>query len=423
MTVASPTPAAVAWRSRIVGQGSESPRDLVANPRNWRTHPRHQREALSGVMGQVGWVQQVVVNRTTGHLVDGHLRVEIAADRDEPSVPVVYVELDADEEALVLASLDPLAALAGTDGQRLEALLEEVRPESGDVRQMLADLARGAGLDKPKDGRTNEDEPGAETDRYVAPGETWVLGDHRIVVADARDPVVVRALAGEGSVDLVWTDPPYGVGYVGGTSEQLTIANDDLPDDQLADLLARSLGNAKAALRPGGSMYVAAPGGSRGWLFVDAMTRLGLYRQTIVWVKDAFVLGRSDYHWRHELVHLGVKPGDGVKGSSPVLYGWRRGAAHYFVPERDLDTVWEVPRPKASREHPTMKPVELVRRSISLSSRKGDTVLDPFLGSGSTLIAAETIGRRCLGIEVDPRYAQAAIERWQAFTGKAAARG
>lgn len=411
-----------AWRSRIVGSGEVDPADLIANPRNWRTHPRHQRQALAGMLAEVGWVQSVIVNQRTGHLVDGHLRVELAAAHGD-QVPVVYVDLSEEEEALVLAALDPLAALAGSDKEKLAELLAGVQPEAAELRQVLADLARGAGLDKPTAGLTDEDEPGpVPATPHVQLGDVWALGPHRLVVGDCGDPAILGEVAAPDSVDLVWTDPPYGVSYVGKTAEALTIQNDAMSPAALAAFLTERLSAARAALRPGGVIYVASPGGDRLAPFLTVLLELGLYRQTITWVKDVFVLGRSDYHWRHELLHLGVREGQAVKASSPMLYGWRRGAAHYFVPDRDLDTVWEIPRPKASIEHPTMKPVELVRRCLSFSSRRGDTVLDLFLGSGTTLIAAETIGRRCLAVELEPRYAQSSIERWEAFTGKKADR-
>jgi DNA modification methylase len=129
-------------------------------------------------------------------------------------------------------------------------------------------------------------------------------------------------------------------------------------------------------------------------------------REQLIWVKDVFVMGRHDYHYRHE----------------PILYGWKEGAAHAFAGGRDQDTVWEIPRPRRSEEHPVMKPVELVARAIDNSSRPGDLVYEPFAGSGSTIIAAEQTGRRCLALEIDRHYAQVAIERWQAFTGLTAAK-
>lgn len=142
-----------------------------------------------------------------------------------------------------------------------------------------------------------------------------------------------------------------------------------------------------------------------GLAFRAALNDAGLrLRQAIVWVKDVFVMGRQDYHWRHE----------------DILYGWKDGAAHYFVDDRTLDTVWEIPRPKRSEHHPTTKPLELVARALRNSTRPGQTALDVFMGSGSTLIACEQLGRRCLGVEIDPRYADVAVFRWQDVTGRGA---
>lgn len=403
------------WRSRIVGSGTMTPAELLPNPSNWRKHGGAQQRAMTTALDQVGWVQRVIVNRTTGHLVDGHMRVALALERQEDGVPVVFVELTPDEEAMVLASLDPLGTMASPDPAQLERLLAMVKVPAGELRQLLADVARGAGLDRIKPGAIDPDDLVPARPLYVEPGQLWRLGQHRLLVGDSRDAAAVARLTGGEPVDLVWTDPPYGVSYVGGSG--MTIENDDLDPAALGEFLMAALGNAKEALRPGGAIYVAAPGGAQGWAFVDVMVRLGLYRQTIVWVKDVFVLGRQDYQWRHELVHLGVQEGRGVKVAAQLLVGWRRGAAHYFVPDRTQDTVWEIPRPRASAEHPTMKPVELVRRCLSFSSRKGDRVLDLFTGSGTTLIAAQEIGRVGLGMELDPVYAQATIERWQAFAG------
>jgi DNA methylase len=178
--------------------------------------------------------------------------------------------------------------------------------------------------------------------------------------------------------------------------------------------------------RPPRSQASAHPWRSR----IVAVREAGLYHsQTLVWVKDRFVLGRSDYHYRHEPVLHGQALDTledlqslGGKDHDDVLYGWRKGTAHLFAGGRKLDTVWEIARPARSREHPTMKPVELVARAIEYSSRPGETVLDPFGGSGTTLIAAEQLGRRCAIVELEPRYAQVILERWQAFTGRQAER-
>ena len=162
-----------------------------------------------------------------------------------------------------------------------------------------------------------------------------------------------------------------------------------------------------APLRPGGGFYLAVPTGPLQLEFLLALQAAELtLPQTLVWAKDRFVLGHADYHARHE----------------GLLYGWKDGAAHYFVDDRTQDTVWEIARPSRSEVHPTMKPVALVERAIRNSSHPGDIVYDPFVGSGTTLIAAETSGRTCFAMEIDQTYAQVAIERWKNFAGQAAER-
>ena len=195
------------------------------------------------------------------------------------------------------------------------------------------------------------------------------------------------------------------VAYTGKTAGALTIANDDLGIEGTRALVAAAL--RLVPLRAGGAFYLASPAGPAHLAFLLALADAGLtVRQTLIWVKDRFVLGHSDYHYRHE----------------PILYGWRDGAAHTFRADRTEDTIWEIARPSRSEIHPTMKPVELVERAIRNSCAPGDTVSDPFAGSGTTIIAAERTDRRCLAAEIDPRYAQVAIERWQTFTRERATR-
>ena len=196
------------WRSRIVGSGEVDPASLTANPRNWRSHPTGQGKAMTAVLERVGWVQQVVVNRTSGHLVDGHLRVELALERGETSLPVLYVELDDEEEALVLASLDPLAGMAITDEAKLAELLAEVSIEQDDLERYLLSLraaGRRSGLTDPDDIPEPSDDPGIES------GEVWRLGEHRLLCGDATDPAAVERLLDGAEPTLLVTDPPYGV--------------------------------------------------------------------------------------------------------------------------------------------------------------------------------------------------------------------
>jgi DNA modification methylase len=240
---------------------------------------------------------------------------------------------------------------------------------------------------------------------YVEAGQLWSLGSHRLLVGDAADASAVMQLTDDQVVDLLWTDPPYGVGYVGKGRAALTIANDSLGADETRDLLTAAL--RLGPLRPGGAFYVMAPSGPLHLEFLLALRAADLtLRQTLVWLKDRLNPGRSDYQPMHEA----------------ILYGWRAGAPHYFVGGRTQSSIWEIPRPGKSALHPTMKPSELVARAIRNSTRPGERVYDPFLGSGTTLIAAEMTGRVALGMEIDPIYAQVAIDRWQRFTGRKAER-
>ena len=238
--------------------------------------------------------------------------------------------------------------------------------------------------------------------------------------ATAADDVE-RVLAGD-TADMVWTDPPYGVSYVGKTAEALTIDNDALQGQALADLLEQAFANAFAACRPGGAWFVTAPGGPNFVIFGQVLMQFGIWRQTLIWLKDIFVLGRADYHAKHEPLFYGWKPGDPANPTpetyEPILYGWRPGAPHEPPPDRKQDSVWEFPRPRRSLEHPTMKPVGLIERAITNHTELGAVVLDPFAGSGSTLIAAHKAGRTACVLALDPIYADVICARWQAITGE-----
>jgi DNA modification methylase len=404
------------WRNRIVGHAEVRPAELVPNPRNWRTHPPEQQRALAGALTEVGWVTEVIVNRTTGNVVDGHLRIELALSRDEATVPVTYIDLSDDEERVVLASLDPIGALADAEATALAELLAGLDPADVDLRAFLEQLNREAGIDTIRAGLLDPDDvPDVPDEPSVKTGDLYALGDHRLLCGDATTTADVRRLLGEDDlVDLIWTDPPYGVAYQTKLSTEeavarhrrtdgLEISNDALTPDATRALVTAVLRG--APLKAGGAFYVASPSGDMETVFRLALEDAGLQlRQQLVWVKDVFVMGRQDYHWRHE----------------SVLYGWRDGAAHTFHGGRTQDTVWEIPRPRRSEAHPTMKPVELVARALGFSSNPGDLVYEPFAGSGSTIIAAEQTGRRCVALEIDPRYAQVTIERWEAFTGRTA---
>jgi DNA modification methylase len=404
-----------------VGQGEEAPGELIPNERNWRIHPAAQQGALASVLDDVGWVGQVLVNRRTGHLVDGHLRVELALSRQEPSVPVTYVDLSESEEALVLASLDPLAGMAVADPAKLRELLEGVTISSDDLAAMLATL-----MPKDRAGRTDPDEvPELPAEPYVKPGDLWILGDHRLLCGDATDGADVARLLDGAEPQLLATDPPYGVSldptWRDGVYNQMGPAekpymrtkghrNTTLSGDTRVDW------SAAFALVPSLRAGYVWHAGVHAAAVAEGLVRIGFEMVSqVIWDKGLFAMGRSWYHWRHEPCWVVRKPGAKVP----------------FLGERNQSTVWEAPSPKmimsgskeAKEDHPAQKPVVLAETPIANHLRIGEAVYDPFVGSGTTIIAAERLDRRCYAMELDPRYAQVAIERWQAFTGRQAVRG
>jgi site-specific DNA-methyltransferase (adenine-specific) len=216
---------------------------------------------------------------------------------------------------------------------------------------------------------------------------------HRLVCGDCTDPDVVDLVMDGEKADCVVTDPPYGVDYVGKTDDALTIQNDGA--DDLLGLLSESLCMAFDVSRDGACWYIAAPAGPQFYDFATVLKSIGVWRQTIVWVKNTMVLGHSDYHYRHEV----------------LFYGWKPGADHHAPLDRKQTTVWEYDKPSASREHPTMKPVELCENALRHGSDSSDVVFDPFLGSGTTAVACERLGRQCRGIEIEPKYVAVALQR------------
>ena len=260
-------------------------------------------------------------------------------------------------------------------------------------------------FEEENDGLTDPDDiPETPVEPVTRSGDLYILGRHRLLCGDSTNITDVERLMDGKKADMVFTDPPYGVSYVGKTKDALTIKNDAMDEDGTAELWLAAYSEARAVLRDGGGIYVTVPPGPLHLLFAKVMYDFNDLRQIIIYVKDRFVLGRSDYHYRHE----------------PILYGWKSTGAHEFYGGRDKDTVWEIVRPSANKEHPTMKPLELIERAINNSSQSGQAVLDLFLGSGSTLIACEKTGRICYGMEIDESYTQVIIKRWEDFTGKKA---
>jgi DNA modification methylase len=401
-TVQSPSEAG---RSNI----APSIKALVVPIESVTLHPNNPRvgdvKAVAASLARFGQLKPVVVQESSGYVVAGNHVLRAARSLGWTELAVAIENLDdATATAFMLAD-NRTADLGGYDERLLAAILSDTAAASNlagtgyDVDDVAA-LIAAAGLADERDADVCPAPP-VPTDVYVRAGELWSLGAHRLLIGDSTDAADVERVTEGAPVDLLWTDPPYGVGYVGKTKAALRLANDDLGDVATRRLVADAL--TLAPLRPGGAFYLAAPAGPLHLAFLLALGDAGLaVHQTLVWVKDRFVLGHADYHARHE----------------PILYGWRDGAAHHFVRDRTQDTVWEINRPSRSTDHPTMKPVALVERAIRNSSRPGDLVYDAFAGSGTTLIAAEIAGRCARVIEIDPAYAQVALERWATLTGR-----
>jgi DNA modification methylase len=397
-----------AWRSRIVGSGEEAPEQLLANPLNWRTHPGAQRAAIRGSLSSVGWVAQVIVNRTTGHVVDGHARIEEAISAGVQSVPVLYVELSAEEERLVLATLDPIGAMAERDDERLAELLADLQADDPGLQALLDSLASP----EPKIGLTDPDDVPPMAETKIKAGDRFALGDHRLMCGDATSPDDLARLLDHEQVDCIWTDPPYGVEYVGKTARALTLDNDG--EVSGPGVFRGMLEAVSGRLIECAPLYSAVPAGPRNADFRAALSETGWrLHQELVWVKDTFVLGHSDYHYGHEPILYAYAPGAGRPGRGKHEGSrWFGGNAQSSVLAFD--------RPRRSEDHPTMKPTGLVEACLRNSSLARSVVLDPFLGSGTTLVAAERLGRRCYGLELNPQYIAVAVRRWEDFTGRKA---
>lgn len=338
---------------------------------------------------------------------------------------MLILDVDEAEAAKLLASLDPISALAGTDKSALAALVGRIKPQTEGMRELMTSMLGN------RDAENGAPVLQAGIAPRVSPGELWSLGEHRLYCGDAREVDAYEAVLGGGMADMLFTDPPYGVGVasrIGMVSKSSREArklggqgmlNDDLAMPELQELLRVSLGLACDHLAPGSAVYVAGPSDPPpGYVFATVLFELGVWRQTIIWAKDRLVIGRSDYQRRHEVLYFGeTDETESARESELIFYGATAGGERVWRGGRKQDSVWEIPAPHASPDHPSMKPVNLVARAIRNSSEAGALVLDPFAGSGTTAIAAELEGRRAALIELDPRYCDAIVARWEHISG------
>jgi DNA modification methylase len=384
---------------------------LIPYARNARTHSEPQVAQIAGSIAEFGFVNPILVGKDDV-IIAGHGRLLAARKLGMTDVPVIQLEhlSEIQRRALVIAD-NKIAENAAWDEELLRLELEELRAEDFDLDITGFDLDEIdrllQGSDSEGAGLTDDDEiPEAPEEAITKPGDLWVLGEHRLLCGDATVLGDVEKALDGGLADLCFTDSPYNVDYGKNTNasspgKDRRILNDNLGDGFEA-FLYDSCVNILTVTK--GGVYMCMSSSELHTLQAAFKAAGGHWSTFVIWAKNTFTLGRSDYQRQYE----------------PILYGWKEGTDHFWCGARDQGDVWFVDKPRKNDLHPTMKPVALVERAIRNSSKSRDIVLDPFGGSGTTLIACEKTGRSARLIELDPKYVDVVIRRWQEFTGQAA---
>lgn len=403
--------------------------DLTEYDGNARAHGREDIEAIEWSIQQFGFNDPIGIWSKDNVIVEGHGRLKAAKNLGMTEVPCIRLDHMTDEQRRAYAlAHNKTAELSAWDFEKLDIELAGIHE-----------------FDMTKIGfMANEEVEEAVDDNYMPDppknpksklGDVYQLGDHILVCGDSTDPEIVKKATWGGTtlVDLLLTDPPYNIDY-DKSFTGLKIKNDNMDSASFRAFLIDALSAAKSRMKPGAAFYIWHAD-TEGLNFRLACKEAGFdIKQNLIWAKNTFPLSRSDYQWIHE----------------PCLYGWKEGAAHYFIDDRTQSTVYEDARPNianmkkdemrellesiyADKEsttvihekkpsiselHPTMKPVPLIARLIKNSTRKGENVLDPFGGSGTTLITCEQLKRRCATVELDPHYCDVIIDRWEQLTGR-----
>jgi DNA modification methylase len=386
---------------------------LIPYARNARQHSDAQVAQIAASIAEFGFTNPILAG-SDGVIVAGHGRLAAAQKLGLITVPVVVLDhlTPTQRRALVLAD-NRIAENATWDEDLLRVELADLQGAGFDLditgfdADALAELMAG---DEPDvAGQTDEDAIPDVSDAPVSrAGDIWHMGPHRLLCGDATLAASYDALLGDERVAMVFTDPPYNVNYANSAKDKLrgkdrAILNDNLGDG-FYDFLLAALTPMLA--RCDGAIYVAMSSSELDALQAAFRAAGGHWSTFIIWAKHTFTLGRADYQRQYE----------------PILYGWPEGAERHWCGDRDQSDVWQIKKPQKNDLHPTMKPVELVERALRNSSRPGAVVLDPFGGSGTTLIAAEKSGRVARVMELDPKYADVIVRRWEDFTGKQAIR-
>lgn len=373
--------------------------EVIPYAGNAKQHPKEQIEQIKRSIKLMGFNDPIAVWKN-GEIIEGHGRLLAAKQLGMTEIPIIRLDSLTDEQrrAYILIH-NQLTMNTGFDVDMLNVELANINDI--DMTEFDFEIPDVFASDEAvEDGYDEElpEEPKAKI------GDIYQLGRHRLMCGDSTDTECINALMNGNLADLLITDPPYNVAYEGKTKEKLTIQNDKMGNSDFRQFLRDAFSAANTVLKPGGVFYIWHAD-SEGYNFRGACADVGwTVRQCIIWNKNTMVLGRQDYQWKHE----------------PCLYGWKDGAGHLWASDRKQTTVIDFKKPVASRIHPTMKPIGLFDYQIQNNTKGQDIVLDIFSGSGTTIMACEQNGRCAYAMELDPRYVDATIDRWEKFTGQKA---
>lgn len=378
------------------------------NPRVELKPGMEEYEKLKQSILEFGFVDPPIFNKRTGNLVGGHQRVSVAKDLGIGEIEVSIVDLPIEKEKALNIALNKISGQ--WDEDKLALLLNELDENelniSGFTDKEIQEVIDQ--YDMRLDLETEAIDDGFEFELPEKPkaalGDIYQLGRHRLMCGDSTNKAHIELLMDGEKADLLITDPPYNVNYEGKTEAALKIKNDNKTASEFYDFLRSAFSSAYDNLKEGASFYVWYAS-SEVINFVNSLVDSQfMVKQELIWLKNSFVLGRQDYHWQHE----------------PCLYGWKKDGSHRWYGDRKQTTVLDFDKPIANKEHPTMKPIPLFDYQIKNSSKKGDKILDIFGGSGTTMIACEQNDRQAYLMELDPKYVDVIINRWEEFTGKEA---
>lgn len=373
----------MAWQNRIIGAGTEDPEKLIPHPKNWRKHPKGQAQALEGAIEEIGWIQDIIINQRTGRMIDGHLRAELAIKNKEKSVPVKYVDLSEEEEEKALLTLDPISMMAEADKDRLSALLQSITSDNEKVNQLLEDIGREYKVSTKK-AKEDDYTPPPEIETDIKRGDIFQLGRHRVMCGDSTSREDVDRLMQGKKATAGITDPPYNV------SENYYEYKDDLTESEYEKNTQKWF----SILEDQSETQIITPG-------CNNLARWCRYfnpYHIAPWIKtNSLTNGKISRFWCWE----------------PILFFGK-------IKRSRGNDVFDYPigSQKETYGHPCPKPLKFWSDLIENYSIPRDMIFDPFLGSGTTLIACEQLDRICYGMEISPQYCEVICQRWEKFTGQ-----